>query len=154
MCTLYHSPLCFIFSVVCKWSIFSPESSQHYVQCGENYWRKYSRGLLLIHICIWWDSGPRLNRILTNSDLYVNRFISKPCSTTVYLLGIDLYLNSRATCSSVVEQSLVVWWGHQIDPSWWTLFLVPVSDPCCDMYVLSCLWDSAYKRTYAVNRKE
>ena len=38
--------------------------------------------------------------------------------------------------------------GRRIDPSWGgpiELFLVPAS---------SCLWDGAYKRTLAVNRKE
>ena len=32
------------------------------------------------------------------------------------------------------------------------LFLVPASAP--RLYVLSCLWDGAYKRTLAVNQKE
>ena len=44
--------------------------------------------------------------------------------------------------------------GRRIDPSWGgpiELFLVTVSAPS---YVLSCLWDGAYKRTLAVNRKE
>ena len=43
--------------------------------------------------------------------------------------------------------------GRRIDPSWGgpiELFLVqPVLQ-----YVLSCLWDVAYKRTLAANRKE
>ena len=38
------------------------------------------------------------------------------------------------------------------------LFLVPASAPRLvqqrPWYVLSCLWDSAYKRTLAANRKE
>ena len=35
------------------------------------------------------------------------------------------------------------------------LFLVPASAPRQrPLYVLSCLWDCAYKRTLAVNRKE
>ena len=51
--------------------------------------------------------------------------------------------------------------GRQIDPSWGEpieLFLVPASAPRLvyqrPWYVLSCLWDGAYKRTLAVNRKE
>ena len=51
---------------------------------------------------------------------------------------------------------------RRIDPSWggggWVggggpieLFLIPASAP---RMVLSCLWDGAYKRTLAVNRKE
>ena len=51
--------------------------------------------------------------------------------------------------------------GHWIDPSWGgpiELFLVPASAPRLvyqrPWYVLSCLWDGAYKRTLAVNRKE
>ena len=44
--------------------------------------------------------------------------------------------------------------GGRIDPSWGgpiELFLVPASAP---RLVLSCLWDGAYKRTLAANRKE
>ena len=51
--------------------------------------------------------------------------------------------------------------GHRIDPLWGgpnELFLVPA----CALqlvqqrwwYVLSCLWDGAYKRTLVANRKE
>ena len=43
--------------------------------------------------------------------------------------------------------------GRRIDPSWGgpiELFLV-YQRP---WYVLSCLWDGAYKRTLAANRKE
>ena len=48
--------------------------------------------------------------------------------------------------------------GRRIDPSWdgpIELFLVPASAPrlVLQRYVLSCLWDGAYKRTLAVNRK-
>ena len=50
---------------------------------------------------------------------------------------------------------------RRIDPSWGgpiELFLVPASAPQLvhqrPWYVLSCLWDSAYKRTLAANRKE
>ena len=49
--------------------------------------------------------------------------------------------------------------GRRIDPSWGgpiELFLVPASAPRLvwrgPWYVLSCLWDGAYKRTFAVNR--
>ena len=49
--------------------------------------------------------------------------------------------------------------GRRIDPSWGgliELFLVPASAPRLVKqrlwYVLSCLWDGAYKRTLAVNR--
>ena len=51
--------------------------------------------------------------------------------------------------------------GHRIDPSCGEpieLFLVPASAPRLVYqrlwYALSCLWDGAYKRTLAVNRKE
>ena len=51
--------------------------------------------------------------------------------------------------------------GRRIDPSWGEpieLFLVPARAPRLvyqrPWYVLSCLWDCAYKRTLAVNRKE
>ena len=51
--------------------------------------------------------------------------------------------------------------GRRIDPSWdgpIELFLVPASAPRPVhqrlWYVLSCLWDGAYKRTLAVNQKE
>ena len=51
--------------------------------------------------------------------------------------------------------------GRRIDPSWGgpiELFLVPASAPRLvsqrQWYVLSCLWDGAYKRTLAVNQKE
>ena len=50
--------------------------------------------------------------------------------------------------------------GRRIDPSRGgtiELFLVPASAPRLvyqrPWYVLSCLWDGAYKRTLAVNRK-
>ena len=51
--------------------------------------------------------------------------------------------------------------GRRIVPSWGgpiELFLVPTSAPRPVKqrlwYVLSCLWDDAYKRTLAANRKE
>ena len=62
-------------------------------------------------------------------------------------------------CSSMVEHPLMVQWiigsipyGGPIE-----LFLVPASAPWLDKqrvwYVLSCLWDDAYKRSLAANRK-
>ena len=48
--------------------------------------------------------------------------------------------------------------GHRIDPSWSgpiELYLVPASAPQQKLwYVLSCLWDDAYKIMLACNRKE
>ena len=51
--------------------------------------------------------------------------------------------------------------GRRIDPSWGEpieIVLVPVSVPRLvyqrPWYVLSYLWDGAYKRTLTVNRKE
>ena len=51
--------------------------------------------------------------------------------------------------------------ARRIDPSWGgpiELFLIPASAPRLvylrPWYVLSCLWDDAYKRTLAANRKE
>ena len=51
--------------------------------------------------------------------------------------------------------------GRRINPSWdgpFELFLFPASAPRLvyerTWYVLSCLWDGAYKRTLAANRKE
>ena len=44
--------------------------------------------------------------------------------------------------------------GRQIDPSWGgpiELFLIPTS---ASRLVLSCMWDDAYKRTFAANQKE
>ena len=46
--------------------------------------------------------------------------------------------------------------GRRIDPSWGgpiELYLILANAPRL-VYVLSCLWDGAYKRTLAVNRKE
>ena len=69
-----------------------------------------------------------------------------------------LTLRYRATAgarrSSVVRAFAHGAMGHRIDPSWGghiELFLVPASAP---WYVLLCLWDDAYKRTLAANRKE
>ena len=64
-------------------------------------------------------------------------------------------------CSSVVRAFAHGAMGRQIDPSWCgpiELFLVSASAPRLVKqrlwYVLSCLWDGAYKRTLAANRKE
>ena len=66
-----------------------------------------------------------------------------------------------ARCSSVVRAFAHGAMGRRIDPSWsgpFELFLVPASAARLvyqrPWYVLSCLWDGAYKRTLAVNRKE
>ena len=63
-----------------------------------------------------------------------------------------------ARCSSVVRAFAHGAMGRRIDPSWGgpiELFLVPASAPRQrPWYVLSCLWDDAYKRTLAGNRKE
>ena len=55
--------------------------------------------------------------------------------------------------------------GCQINPSWWTNWAIFRSSQCSTtgvtkavvcaiLYVLSCLWDCAYKRTLAANQKE
>ena len=63
--------------------------------------------------------------------------------------------------SSVVRAFAHGAMGRRIDPSWRgtiELFLVPASAPRLvqqrPWYVLSCLWDGAYKRIIVVNRKE
>ena len=76
---------------------------------------------------------------------------------------IELFLvpSKGARCSSVVRAFAHGAMGRRIDPSLGEpieLFLVPASAPRLvqqrPWYVLSCLWDGAYKRTLAVNRKE
>ena len=66
-----------------------------------------------------------------------------------------------ARCSSVIRAFTHGAMGHRVNPSWGgpiELFLVPASAPQLvqqrPWYVLSCLWDGAYKRTLAVNWKE
>ena len=67
-----------------------------------------------------------------------------------------------ARCSSSVVRAFTHGaMGRRIDPSWGgpiELVVVPASAPQLvrqmSWYVLSCLWDGAYKRTLAVNRKE
>ena len=65
--------------------------------------------------------------------------------------GSGTYLSGRAFTHGAM--------GRRIDPSWGgptELFLVTASAPRLVLqrlwYVLSCLWDGAYKRTLAVNR--
>ena len=59
----------------------------------------------------------------------------------------------RAFAHGVMGRWIDTSWGEPIE-----LFLVPPSAPqlVYEMlwYVLSCLWDGAYQRTLAVNRKE
>ena len=64
-----------------------------------------------------------------------------------------------ARCSSVVRAFAHGTMGRRIDPSWWTHWsyfsFQPVLHNWCTKrpwYVLSCLWDDAYKRTVAANR--
>ena len=60
-----------------------------------------------------------------------------------------------ARCNSVVRAFAHVVMGRRIDPSWGGpigLFLIPAAQRL--WYVLSCLWDDAYKRTLDANRKE
>ena len=61
--------------------------------------------------------------------------------------------------SSEVERSLMVRWVvgsilHGVDPLSYFSFQPVLHDWCKKRpwYVLSCLWDGAYKRTLAVNR--
>ena len=72
-----------------------------------------------------------------------------------------LSIGSQARCSSVVRAFAHGAMGRRINPSWGEpieLFLVPASAPRLVYqrpgHVLSCLWDDAYKRTLAANRKE
>ena len=54
-------------------------------------------------------------------------------------------------------------WDHLIEPAWWVhlqlgLFSIPTSGPQLVhqwlWFVLSCMWESAYKRSLAVYRKD
>ena len=74
---------------------------------------------------------------------------------------LGIYTERGARYSSVVRAFAHGAMGRRIDPSWGEpteLFHVPASAPRLvyqrPWYVLSCLWDGAYKRTLAVNRKE
>ena len=86
----------------------------------------------------------------------------KYMAVTFIWLTVCLSLSfGGARCSSVVRAFAHGTMGRRIDPSWGgpiELFLVPASAPQLvkqrPWYVLSCLWDGAYKRTLAANRKE
>ena len=74
---------------------------------------------------------------------------------------IGSILHGGARCSSLVRSFAHGAMGRRIDPSWGgpiELFLIPASAPRLvyqrPWYVLSCLWDGAYKRTLAANRKQ
>ena len=65
--------------------------------------------------------------------------------------GVTLLFMKGVRCSFVVRVFAHGVMGHRIDPS----FLVPASAPQLVeqrlWYVLSCLWDGAYKRSFAAN---
>ena len=74
---------------------------------------------------------------------------------------LRLYGVGGPRCSSVVRAFAHGAMGRWIDPSWGgpiELGLVPASVPRLvqqrPWYVLSCLWNGAYKITLAANRKE
>ena len=82
-----------------------------------------------------------------------------------YLLVLKDYLaavsDKGARCSSVVRAFahgswLMVRWivGLILHGGPIELFLIPASTPQLALYVLSCLWDVAYKRFLAANQKE
>ena len=62
-----------------------------------------------------------------------------------------------ARCSSVVTAFAHGAMDRRIDPSWWTHWAICRSSQCSTtgvtkvVYVLSCLWDGAYKRTLVVD---
>ena len=77
------------------------------------------------------------------------------------MLLLLLLLLFGAICSSVVRAFAHGAMGRRIDPSWGEpieIFFVPASAPRLvyqkPWYIISCLWDGAYKRTLAVNRTE
>ena len=77
-----------------------------------------------------------------------------------YYLAVASVRNMGAGRRSEVERSLMVRWVvgsilHGMDPLSYFSFQ-PVLHNWCNKgwYVLSCLWDGAYKRTIAANRKE
>ena len=74
---------------------------------------------------------------------------SSPCGSSCFL-----FLQSGVRCSSVVRAFAHGAMGHRIDPSWVDPLSYFSCQPVLHDYVLSCLWDGAYKRTLAVNRKE
>ena len=95
-------------------------------------------------------------------SLSVCLFLSIPLSPSLSALCLSVFLClslfcfvclfAGARCSSVVRAFAHGAMGCWIDPSWGEpieLFLVPASGMCYPV-----LWDGAYKRTLAVNRKE
>ena len=68
----------------------------------------------------------------------------------IIIIIIIIIIIMGARYSSVVRAFAHGAMGRRIDPSWCgsiELFLDPAR------YVLSCLWDGAYKGTLAINRK-
>ena len=72
----------------------------------------------------------------------------------------NIPLEGGARCSSVVRAFAHGAMGRRINPSWWNhwaIFLVPASTPRLvqqmPWYVLYCMWDDAYKRILAANRR-
>ena len=69
-----------------------------------------------------------------------------------YNLGNEMLFRGRTSAHGAM--------GRWIDPSWWTqsyFSFQPVLHDWCKKgcgNVLSCLWDDAYKRTFAANQKE
>ena len=77
----------------------------------------------------------------------------------VMLQLIGLHLVKRDVVPRLERSNMVRWVvGSILHFGYVELFLVPASAPPLVQqrlwYVLSCLWDGAYKRTLAVNRKE
>ena len=94
-------------------------------------------------------------------------YLALPCPTFPYLalpfftlpyLSLPYLFLIGARCSSMARAFAHGVMGRWIDPSWGgpiELFLVSASVPRQRLwYMLSCLWDFAYKRTLAVNQKE
>ena len=84
-----------------------------------------------------------------------------PVQCAIYNKTISQFNRTNgARSSSVVRAFAHGVMGRRIDPSWWTHYAISRSSQCSTTgvtrprYVLSCLWDVAYKRTIAVNRKE
>ena len=70
-------------------------------------------------------------------------------------------LHGGARCSSVVREFAHGAMSHRIDPPWGgSIENISCSSQCSTLwkqrqwYVLSCLWDDAYKRTLAANQKQ
>ena len=70
-----------------------------------------------------------------------------------YFIYVPVLCGAR--CSSVVRAFAHYAMGLRIEPSWWTqLAISPRLVQQRPLYVLSCLWDDAFKRTLTANRKE